>query len=216
MSLRAREIAKGTDGGEVFSSLGGDITAAFELSGQAQPEEISATRLNSVDVTHQHIGYAGTTRPTRVRLEMRGAVKFMKALKPLALLGSRWVLALIYIYHGYPKLAHPSDAMRDFFVSHGLPGYFLSVAGILESFGALLLFLGLFTRTAGLLLMIEMCVAIWKVHSTNGILAVKDYEFPLALAAACFVLTTVGAGTLSLDRLFFGDRIKKGRFAKGV
>lgn len=143
-------------------------------------------------------------------------MRFMKALKPLALLILRCVLALIYLYHGYPKLAHPSDAMRDFFVSHGFPAYFLSVAGILECFGALLLFLGLFTRITGLLLAIEMAVAIWKVHSTNGILAVKDYEFPLALAAGCFILATIGAGTLSLDRIFFGERVKKGRFAKGV
>lgn len=143
-------------------------------------------------------------------------MRFMKALKPLALLILRWALALIYVYHGYPKLTHPTDTMRDFFVSHGFPAYFLSVAGILECFGALLFFLGLFTRAAGLLLAIEMAVAIWKVHSSNGILAVKDYEFPLALAAACFILATIGAGTLSLDRLFFGERIKKGRFAKGV
>jgi putative oxidoreductase len=143
-------------------------------------------------------------------------MKFMKALKPLALLALRWVLALIYIFHGYPKLAHPAEAMREFFVSHGFPAYFLSVAGILESFGALLLFLGLFTRAAGLLLATEMAVAIWKVHSANGIFSVRDYEFPLALAAACFILATIGAGTLSLDRLLFGDRVKKGRFAKGV
>ena len=47
MSVRAREIATYTNATEAFSSLGGYITAAFELSGEAQPEEISAVRLNS-------------------------------------------------------------------------------------------------------------------------------------------------------------------------
>jgi len=47
MSVRAREIATYTSATEAFSSLGGYITAAFELSGEAQPEEISAGRLNS-------------------------------------------------------------------------------------------------------------------------------------------------------------------------
>jgi putative oxidoreductase len=141
-------------------------------------------------------------------------MKIMKGLEPLSLLALRWVLALIYIYHGYPKLVHPNDAMRQFFVSHGFPAYFLSVAGILESFGALLLFLGLFVRPAALLLAIEMCVAIWKVHSAHGIMAVKDYEFPLALAAACFALATIGAGLLSLDHLVFGEGSKVRRFAK--
>jgi len=40
-----------------------------------------------------------------------------------------------------------------------------------------LLLLGLFTRAAGLLLALEMCVAIWKVHSAHGYLAVSDYQF---------------------------------------
>lgn len=47
MSVTAREIARYTKATEAFSSLGGYITAAFELSGKAQPEEISAVRLNS-------------------------------------------------------------------------------------------------------------------------------------------------------------------------
>src|SRR5271167_3028796 len=108
-------------------------------------------------------------------------MKFMKGLEPLSLLGLRLALGLIFLVHGYPKLVHPNDAMREFFVSHGFPGYFLGVVGILECFGALMLFTGLFTRLAGLLLTIEMGVAIWKVHSAHGILAVKDYEFPLAV-----------------------------------
>jgi putative oxidoreductase len=141
-------------------------------------------------------------------------MKFMKALAPFALLALRLVLALIFVFHGYPKLIHPTDAARDFFVAHGLPGYFLSVAGILECFGALLLFLGLFTRAASQLLAIEMAVAIWKVHSTHGIMAVNDYQFPLSLAAACFALATIGAGAISMDHLIFGEPSHKRRFAK--
>ena len=48
-----------------------------------------------------------------------------------------------------------------------------------------------------------MSVAIWKVHSSKGYLAIHEYEFPLALAAACFALATVGAGALSLDQPLF-------------
>lgn len=141
-------------------------------------------------------------------------MKFMRGLEPLALLAMRLVLALIFVYHGYPKLVHPTEAMREFFVSHGFPGYFLSLAGIIESFGAVLLFVGLFTRPAALLLAIEMGVAIWKVHSTHGIMAVRDYEFPLGLAAACFALATIGAGLFSLDHLLFGEDGKKRRSVK--
>jgi putative oxidoreductase len=132
-------------------------------------------------------------------------MKFMKGLEPLALLALRLVLALIFVFHGYPKLVHPSEGMHAFFVSHGFPGHMLGVAGILECFGALLLFLGLFTRPAALLLAIEMAVAIWRVHSTRGIMAVHEYEFPLAVAAGCIVLATFGAGLFSLDHLVFGE-----------
>jgi len=141
-------------------------------------------------------------------------MKILKPLEPLALLALRAVLALIFLVHGYPKLVHPTPAMRDFFVAHGLPGYFLSVAGILECFGAALLFAGLFTRPAAMLLAIEMSVAIWKVHSGYGALAVKEYEFPLALAAACLVLATGGPGTVSADHLLFGENPKRRRVSK--
>ncbi len=47
MSVRAREIATYSSATQAFSSLGGYITASFELSGGAQPEEINAARLNS-------------------------------------------------------------------------------------------------------------------------------------------------------------------------
>jgi MacB-like periplasmic core domain len=50
LSVRARELASYTNATEAFSSLGGYITAAFELSGEVQPEEISAARLNSATV----------------------------------------------------------------------------------------------------------------------------------------------------------------------
>jgi predicted permease len=46
MSVRAREIATYTSATQAFSSLGGYITASFELSGATQPEEINAERLN--------------------------------------------------------------------------------------------------------------------------------------------------------------------------
>jgi putative oxidoreductase len=132
-------------------------------------------------------------------------MKFLKSLEPLALLALRCALALIFLVHGYPKLMHPNEAMREFFASHGLPAYFLTVSGVLECFGSVLLLLGLFTRPAALLLAIEMGVAIWKVHSVHGIMSVKDYEFPLALAAGCFALATVGAGLASADHLILGE-----------
>jgi putative oxidoreductase len=130
-------------------------------------------------------------------------MKSLNSLQPLGLLALRLALALIFFSHGYPKLAHQGGGMQGFFIQHGLPGYFVYISGVLEVFGSLLLVLGLFTRGAALLLAIEMGVAIWKVHSIGGYLAVHNYEFPLAVLTACFALATVGAGLISLDHPLF-------------
>lgn len=145
----------------------------------------------------------------KVRATGRIKMKFLSGFEPLGLLVLRLALALIFIYNGYPKLVHAAPEMREFFVQHGLPWYFVGLAGILECFGSLLLFLGLFTRPAALLLAVEMGVAIWKVHSAHGAMAVRDYEFPLAVGAACFALATVGAGLLSVDQVVWGGGGKR-------
>lgn len=133
----------------------------------------------------------------------------LNALQPLGLLLLRLVLGIIFIWHGYPKLTHP-NAMHGVFVQHGLPGYFVTITGVLEVFGGGLLILGFLTRIAALLLAIEMGVAIWKVHSAGGYLAVHNYEFPLVLAVACFALATVGAGRASVDyALYESSRVPR-------
>jgi uncharacterized membrane protein YphA (DoxX/SURF4 family) len=50
-----------------------------------------------------------------------------------------------------------------------------------------------------------MGIAIWKVKLVHGVFAVNEYQFELALAAACLALATVGAGSLSVDFLMLGD-----------
>jgi putative oxidoreductase len=129
-------------------------------------------------------------------------LRFLNRLQPVALLSLRIALGIVFLYHGYPKLAHPTAQMHGAFVEHGLPSYFVQVAGMIETFGGGLLLVGLFTRPTGLLLTIEMCVAIWKVHS-RSYLAVHEYEFPMALATACFVVAAVGAGMISIDHFLY-------------
>ncbi len=143
-------------------------------------------------------------------------MKSLNALQPVGLLVLRLSLALIFFTHGYPKLAHSTAGMQGFFVEHGLPGYFVYVSGVMEVFGAILLVLGVFTRAAALLLAVEMGVAIWKVHSAGGYLAVHNYEFPLAMLAGSFALATLGAGSLSLDGLMFerGGSSRAARYSK--
>jgi putative oxidoreductase len=137
----------------------------------------------------------------------------LNALQPVGLLLLRLALGIIFIWHGYPKLTHP-NVMRSFFAQHGLPGYLVTVAGVLEVFGGALIIFGFLTRIAGLLLAMEMAVAIWKVHSAGGGMAVHNYEFPLVLAAACLALATVGAGRASVDYALYESGARTSRPGK--
>jgi putative oxidoreductase len=132
-------------------------------------------------------------------------VKFLSSLQPLGLLILRVALGVIFLTHGYPKLTRNAGALQGTFVQHGLPAQLVYVAGVLETFGGLLLIVGLFTRGAALLLGIEMGIAVLKVHGGRGIMAVHEYEFPLALAAASLALATIGAGIMSVDHFLFGE-----------
>ena len=141
-------------------------------------------------------------------------MKFLDTLQPLGLAVLRLALALIFVFHGYPKLVRADAGMHAFFVQHGFPAYFVGLAGILECAGAGLLAIGLFTRPAALLLAIEMGIVIWKVKFSHGVMGVGEYQFELALGAACLALATLGAGALSADALVFEGGSKKRRSTK--
>ena len=141
-------------------------------------------------------------------------MKFLNSFQPFGLAILRLALALIFIYHGYPKLVRADAMMRQFFIQHGFPGYFVGLAGILECVGGGLLLIGLFTRPAALLLAAEMLIAIWKVKLVHGVFAVNEYQFELALAAACVALATVGPGNLSVDHVMLGEGGAKRRAAR--
>ncbi|MGB2622277.1 MAG: DoxX family protein [Candidatus Acidiferrum sp.] len=130
-------------------------------------------------------------------------MKSLNALQPLALLALRAAFGVIFMSHGYPLLAHRPVAMQAVFAQHGVPGYFVYIAGVLELFGGGLLLIGLFTRGAALLLAIEMVLLLWKVYPPHSYLAVHEYAYPMAVAAGCFVLATTGAGLLSVDYPLF-------------
>lgn len=133
-------------------------------------------------------------------------MQFLEKLKPLGLLLLRCALGVIFMYHGYPKLFTQSAQFIQFFGRVGLPSYAVYLIGLLELFGGAMLIAGFGTRGVALLLAGEMVVVAWKVKLVHGIYVVRDYELEMALAAAAFALTTLGAGVISLDQVFFAGR----------
>lgn len=130
-------------------------------------------------------------------------MSFLKKLEPFTLLLLRGGLALIFIYHGYPKLFGDTDKFVESFRVIGLPPYVVYVTGAIEFFGGVALALGLLTPIAGLLLLLDMAAAMWKYNFNEGIYAVREYELPLILGLASLAVAATGGGPLSLDRLFF-------------
>jgi len=63
-----------------------------------------------------------------------------------------------------------------------------------EFLGGVALVLGVFTRFFALAVLIEMSVAIWKVHWKNGLTGQGGYEFPLTIATVALALLCFGGG----------------------
>jgi putative oxidoreductase len=134
-------------------------------------------------------------------------LRYLDRLQPLALLFLRIVLGAIMIGHGYHKVFGGGLVEHYHRVqSLGLPGFLAIPSAFAEFFGGILVLLGFFTRCAGIAILIDMIVAIWKVHWKNGLLAQHGYEFPLALAAIAFTLMCYGPGPLALEILRKGGK----------
>jgi putative oxidoreductase len=128
-------------------------------------------------------------------------LRSLDRLQPLALLVLRIVLGVIMIGHGYPKvfggLSHHVQMVRGL----GLPGWLAYLSAASEFLGGILVLLGLLTRCAALAILIDVSVAIAKVHWKNGLLGNGGYQFPLALAAIAFALLFFGSGPFGLDSI---------------
>lgn len=121
----------------------------------------------------------------------------------LAMTIIRVVVGLAFFLHGWQKVFTLGfGGVGGFFGSIGIPaaGFFAVVVSLLELLGGLALILGIATRLVGLLLAIDMLVALLVVHLPNGFF-VSDggYELVLLLGAAALAFAITGASSMSLD-----------------
>ena len=121
-------------------------------------------------------------------------MNFLNRLQPLALLALRLVLGAIMIAHGYHKVFGGFHGHQQMVGSLGLPAWLAYLSAGAEFSGGIGLVLGLFTRFFGLALLIEMGVAIWKVHWKSGLTGSNGMEFPLTCAAIALALLCFGGG----------------------
>ena len=126
------------------------------------------------------------------------------AASSLGLLALRLAAGALLLVHGVPKLSDPSGA-TGYAASLGVP--VPDVAGWLVILGEVglgaLLVLGLLTRVAGALLVVQM-LGVWLLaHAPDGFLVEGQVngENALLFAALGLLLALTGAGRFSLDAL---------------
>lgn len=132
---------------------------------------------------------------------------YLERLQPLALLVMRLALGAIMTAHSYHKVFGGLHHHAQFVHGLGLPAWLGYVSSFAEFFGGVLILAGLLTRVAAFAVLIDLVVAVWKVHWHNGLLGSPDrpgMEFPMALAALAFALIFFGAGPVALDHIFRG------------
>ena len=115
---------------------------------------------------------------------------------------------LVFMAHGLPKLLPSSqgakvgrERLAESIAQLGFPrpeAWALAVA-VLQSFGGLLLVLGLLTPWVAGTLAVVMVVAVYKQSQQGFVLGA---DFPFALLCVLLALVMLGDGRLSLTALF--------------
>ena len=131
-------------------------------------------------------------------------MRYLDRLQPLALLVLRLVLGAIMIAHGYSRISGGLSHNAQFVSSLGIPAWLAYVSVFVEFLGGIAVTIGLFTRCFSFAIVIDMAVAIWKVHWKNGFTGNGNYQFPLTLAAIAFALIFLGAGPIAIDAIRHG------------
>ena len=133
-------------------------------------------------------------------------MRYLDRMQPLALVALRLTLGIIFIGHSSHKVYGHLHDYTGFITSLGIPAWLAYVSAFTEFLGGILLIMGLLTRLAAFALLIDMSVAIAKVHWKHGLMGAGGYEFTLALWTMCFALIFFGAGPISIDAIRGGGR----------
>lgn len=127
------------------------------------------------------------------------------------LLVLRVVVGAIFAAHGAQKIfEYTLPGTIGSFAGMGipLPEIAAPVVAFVELVGGILLIAGFFTRPVGILLAIDMAVALVAVHLPAGLwVGEGGYEFVAVLGVAALSLAFTGAGKFSLDRALLRGRV---------
>lgn len=116
---------------------------------------------------------------------------------PIAL---RLALGVVFMARGWEKLNGPLGTPAGFNIDDWgwpFPVFWAWLVALVETFGGLLIVVGLFTRIAAALIACAVIVAIVKVEAARGF--VDGFDFELVLLMIAVALALGGPGRLSVD-----------------
>ena len=124
------------------------------------------------------------------------------ALEPFVRSVLRMVVGFTFSLHGFQKLLGLFGGMGGKGATAPLFSL-LWAAGVLETFGGLLLIVGLCTRPVAFVLAGEMVFAYFHAHRPRGFWTIQNGgELAVLYCFVFLYLCTAGPGPVSLDRVF--------------
>lgn len=123
-------------------------------------------------------------------------------------LSIRILAGITFIAHGIPKLVDPAMT-QGFFGNIGLPPEMAIPIGVLEVVGGFALLVGILTRIASILFVIEMICVTFMVKISEGL--VGGFELELLLMSISVSLLLTGPGRISIEY----DILRRELFPRG-
>lgn len=120
-----------------------------------------------------------------------------KTVYNFAPLSLRIIAGIGFMMHGLPKLLDIAGTQTSF-MNMGLPPELAIIIGLLEFLGGLAILLGIFTRIAAGLLVINMIGAILQVKLAKGFIG--GFELDLLYLAIMISLMISGPGNISIEK----------------
>ena len=121
----------------------------------------------------------------------------------------RILAGIAFIVHGLPKLSNVAGTEHFFANMVGLPASMALPVGLLEVIGGIALLVGVLTRIASILFIIEMIGSTIVAKLPRGF--VGGYELDLLLMAISISLLLTGPGRISVE----WNVLKRELFPKG-
>ena len=114
----------------------------------------------------------------------------------------RVALGVLILLHGIAKISSGVSGISGGLAAHGLPGALAYLVYVGEVLAPVLLIAGIYTRPAAWIVVINMLVAIWLVHTKDLVALNKQGGWALELQGmflfAAMAVAFLGAGRFSV------------------